>query len=133
MVRLLLTVRGHTIDFTLSVVHDGSRRASQWHLAHWPIRIVVEVGGENGNLQFIVVIEVDQSIRTVDIVERRETLHCRLAVEAVRSKLAVGSEKHQIWFVTGQNDAAVSGNILCKKSFKLIQRKFKWLGADLPK
>lgn len=134
VVRLLLTVRGNTINFTLSVVHDGRWRAPQWHLTDGPIRIVVEVGGENGNLQFVVVIEVDESIRTVDIVERCEALHCRLSVEAMRSKFTVGCKKHQIRFVAGQNDPTVSGNILCENTFRIsLYDKLRVAGRRLTK
>lgn len=116
VIRLLFAVRGHTINFALSVVDDGRWGASQWHLTHRPIRIVVQITGENGDLQFVIVIEVDEAIRAIDIIEWGETLHCRLTVEAMRSKFPVRGQKHQIRFVAGQNDAAVPGYVLCAQN-----------------
>lgn len=84
----LLRVCGHTIHFAVTVIDDGGGCATQRHFAHRPVRIVVEIDGQHGDLQFVIVIEVNDAVRAVDIVEWREAFHCRL-VELVRSQLAL--------------------------------------------
>lgn len=86
----LLCVCRHTIDFAISMINNGRWCASQRYFTHWPVRIVIQISWHHSDLQLVIVIEIDDAIRTIDIIEWSETFHCRLLIELVCSQFTFG-------------------------------------------
>lgn len=91
LVAHLFGVRYQAIDFTLLVVRDECRRATQRNLSNRPLSVIGQVRWENGNLQFVLLIEIDQTVRTIDIVEGGKASHYCQAKETVRTQFASGA------------------------------------------
>lgn len=79
------------------------------------MRIVAQVMWKFGDLQFTLMIEINQSTLTVQVVERSKTSHNHLMMELMRSQLTIITKHNQMWLIAGDDDSAVSRNVFYSK------------------
>jgi hypothetical protein len=68
----------------------------KWHFSDGPGRIVGEVGGQDANAQLRVPIEVEEAVRTVDIVEGGEGGHASVDRHGVEAQLAPARQEKPV-------------------------------------
>jgi hypothetical protein len=66
------------------------------HFSDGPGRIVGEVGGQDANAQLRVAIEVEEAVRTVDVVERGEGGHAPVDRHGVEAQLAPARQEQPV-------------------------------------
>lgn len=108
----LFRVRCHTIHFAFTMIHHRCRCASERHLSHRPIRIIIQIRWQNSYLKLVIVIKINDAVRTINVIEWSETFHGNLMIESMRSQFTFGGEKDHVWLITCYDNSIVTRHVI---------------------